>query len=83
MSQILVRLHRETAAFLFESIVLRFHLEISPQYHSASVSKLPVSVIADGAIFDLAGLAGRTENKGTGKQILKNYRKLMKKYLQI
>lgn len=37
------------------------YLEISPQYHSASVSRLLVSVMADGATFDLAGFAGRTE----------------------
>lgn len=43
--------------------ISRTHLEISPQYHSASVSRLLVSVRADGAIFDLAGFAGRTANK--------------------
>lgn len=37
------------------------YLEISPQYHSASVSRLLVSVMADGATFGLAGFAGRTE----------------------
>ncbi len=41
----------------------RIHLEISPQYHSASVSRLLVSVMADGAIFDLTGFAGRTGNR--------------------
>lgn len=40
-----------------------FYLEISPQYHSASLSRLLVSVMADGATLDLAGFAGRTGQK--------------------
>jgi len=36
---------------------------MSPQYHSASFSRLLVSVMADGAIMDLTGFAGRTGNR--------------------
>lgn len=43
--------------------VFIIYLEISPQYHSASFSRLLVSVMADGAIFDFAGFAGRTGNR--------------------
>lgn len=46
-----------------QALFSKSHLEMSPQYHSASVSRLLVSVTVDGAIFDLAGFAGRTEKR--------------------
>lgn len=48
--------------------ILMIYLEISPQYHSASVSRLLVSVTADGDIFVLAGFAGRTGNRHRNTQ---------------
>lgn len=41
----------------------RSYLEISPQYHSASFSRLLVSVRAAGATLDFAGFAGRTDER--------------------
>lgn len=51
------------------------YLEISPQYHSASFSRVLVSVMVGGAIFDLTGFAGRTRNthKHTTKSLLKAF----------
>lgn len=65
---------------LTQSIFIIYR-EISPQYHSASVSRLLVSVMADGAIFDLAGFAGRTGNKHGNTQ--KSQETAKKKYRQV
>lgn len=49
----------------YQIFILIIYLEISPQYHSASFSRLLMSVMADGTTFDLSGFAGRTGNRHT------------------